>query len=47
MTATAALTVVHSEETFGLPPEAERLIKNLRMLDPELLAEITRTEDTK
>jgi len=45
--ATAALTAVHSSETFGLPPEAERLIKNLRMLPPEILALITKTEATK
>ena len=44
MTATAALTAVHSEETFGLPPQAEHLIKNLRNLSPELLAQLIRPE---
>jgi hypothetical protein len=42
MTATAALTAVHSTATFGLPPEAAHLIAKLRNLSPELLAAITR-----
>ena len=41
MTATAALTAVHTDETFGLPPEASHLIAKLRLLPPELLATIT------
>lgn len=41
MTATAALTAAHSDETFGLPPEASHLIAKLRMLPPEILATLT------
>jgi hypothetical protein len=37
----AALTAVHSTETFGLPPQAEHLIAKLRLLSPELLATLT------
>jgi hypothetical protein len=40
--ATAALTAVPSDETFGLSPQkAPRLIANLRQLPPDLLATIT------
>ena len=45
MNATAALTAVHSEETFGLPPEVPHLIAKLRNLSPELLATITHHEE--
>ena len=41
MTASAALTAVHSEETFGLPPEVPHLIAKLRLVPPEVLATIT------
>jgi hypothetical protein len=44
--ASAANTAIHSTETFGLPPEADRLIHKLRMMPPELLADITKA-DTK
>jgi hypothetical protein len=44
--ATAALTAIHSTETFGLPPQAGHLISKLRTLSPELLADITKA-DTK
>jgi hypothetical protein len=47
MNATAALTAIHSEETFGLPPQAAHLIGKLRQMSPELLATITKTEATK
>ena len=46
MNAMAALTAVHSSETFGLPPQAEHLIAKLRLLPPEILALIT-NEATK
>lgn len=45
MTATAALTAVQSEETFGLPPEASHLIAKLRLVPPEILATIIRTKE--
>jgi hypothetical protein len=38
MNAAAALTAVHSSETFGLPPQAEHLIQKLRNMPPEILA---------
>jgi len=44
LNATAALTAVHSEETFGLPPEAAHLIAKLRNMPPEQLATITPKE---
>ena len=44
MNASAALTAIHSTETFGLPPQAAHLIGKLRNLSPELLALITNTE---
>ena len=47
MNASAADTVIPSTETFGLPPEASHLIAKLRMLPPEILALITKTEATK
>ena len=43
MTATAALTATPSTETFGLPPQAGHLIGKLRLLSPELLAQIQGT----
>lgn len=45
MNATAALTAIPSTETFGLPPQVPHLIAKLRLLPPELLATITRTEE--
>lgn len=36
MNATAALTAVHSTETFDLPVEATHLIAKLRAMTPEL-----------
>lgn len=44
MNASAALTVVRSEETFGLRHNQEHLIAKLRMLSPELLATLTKAE---
>ena len=46
MNAAAAQTAIHSTETFGLPPQAEHLIRKLRNMPPELLATITQ-EHTK
>jgi hypothetical protein len=47
MNAAAALTAVHSVETFGLPPQAGHLIGKLRNMPPELLALIIKAEATK
>lgn len=48
MNATAALTAVHSTETFGLRHNQDRLIGKLRQLPPELLATITtRSEEAQ
>jgi len=41
MNATAADTVVPSTETYGLPPAAAHLIAKLRLVDPDVLAQIT------
>jgi len=41
MNATAADTVVPSTETYGLPPTVPHLIAKLRLVDPDVLAQIT------
>jgi hypothetical protein len=44
--ATAALTAVPSEETFGLRHNQDRLIAKLRQLPPDILATLpTRTKE--
>ncbi|WNT44955.1 hypothetical protein SEA_ABBYDAISY_61 [Arthrobacter phage AbbyDaisy] len=45
MNATAALTAVPSNETFGLPPEASHLIAKLRAMPPEQRATIMTTKE--
>jgi hypothetical protein len=39
--ATAADMVVPSTETYGLPPNVPHLIAKLRLVDPDVLAQIT------
>lgn len=46
MNATAALTAVQSEETFGLPAEVPHLIAKLRLVPPEVIATIIRPKET-
>jgi hypothetical protein len=43
--ASAALTAVQCEETFGLPPQASHLIAKLRVMPPEQRATIMTTKE--